>query len=92
MDLDSKFPTISGWACIPYPSYIRVCLNPLPRNYDPITYVISVAQGYIDRNVISSNFDIVNAFLSLLCIISDHPGTGLVIVTDFINIGYFSFL
>ena len=59
------FPKVLGLEVIPYSVLIRYFLNLWPINSDPWSYVIYIGLGYLDINVVSTNFAIDIALLSL---------------------------
>ena len=62
--------------------------NSLPINSDPWSYVIYVGHGYLVIHLVSTKFTIVITSWSSYCVISNHPVTGFIIVTDFIFMSY----
>ena len=54
-------------------------MNSRPINHDPWIYVIYVGQRYLVNNVVSTNFQIVIAYLSSYYVIYNHPVMGLLI-------------
>ena len=68
---------------IPYSFSIKLFLNLWPSNSPPWSYVIYTDHGYRTSHVVSSNFAIGIAFLSLYCITLNHSVTGSIVVTYF---------
>ena len=81
--LEVVFPDELFFALIPYYFSIRVFMNSWKINADPWSYEISVDQGYLVIHIVSTNFAIFIAHLSLYCVISNHRVMGLTVVTDF---------
>ena len=86
------FPGGSGSVLIPYSCSIKILLNSWPRNYPPQSYVIYTGHGYQTSHLVSTKFVIIISFLSLYCVISNHPVTVSIIVTTFKIRGSLPFL
>ena len=81
--LDMGFSEVIGLTVIPYYISIRDFLNLWLINSFPWSYLISIGIGYLDSHVVSTKFAIDIAHLSSYFAISNHPVTGLIIVTAF---------
>ena len=68
------FPGEAVLVLIPYSCSIKLLLKLWPRNYPPLSYMISTGHGYRTSYVVSANFTIVISFFLLYCVISNHPG------------------
>ena len=77
------FPKVFGLEVIPYSVSIGGSLNSWQINFYPWSYEISLYLDYLDSHVFSTNFAIDIAILWLYCAISNHPVTGLIMVTAF---------
>ena len=77
------FPGDTGLVLISYSFYIKLFLKSLTSNSTPRSYVLSTGRGYQTRQIVSTKFANVIAFLSLYCVNWNHPLTGSIIVTDF---------
>ena len=86
------FPGEAGLVLIPYSFFIKLFLNLWPRNYPPLSYVISTVHGYRTSYIVSTKFVIVIVFLLLYFVTSNHLVTGSIIVSSFNIIGSFLFL
>ena len=68
---------------------IGYLLISLPINYDPWSYMISIGLVYLVNHVVSTEFAIDIAVLSLYCVILNPPVAGYIVVTSFKFKSYF---
>ena len=63
--------------------FYQVILNSWPSNYPNLPYEVSTGHGYWTSHVVFTKFTLIIPFLSMYCLISNHPVTGSIIVTNF---------
>ena len=76
-------PVEAGFVLIQYSCYIKQLLNLQLSNYHPWSCIIYTGHRYRTNQVVSTKFTIVIDFLSLYCVISNHPVMVSIIVTVF---------